>query len=196
MEVNLSKYTPDVRSLDDMRMVLADQAFAKTAPNIDLYFMYRKVIQENGLNHNITVIPAKMLAKEFVKTKGHVHIGDYQEIYTVLEGQVIYLGQKTRGNEVEDVLAIKAKKGESFIIAPGYGHIMINSSKTETLKTGDWSSEDCKSDYSLFEKLHGACYYYTTEGWIKNKNYKNVPPLRFEEPLKEVPKDLSFLYTK
>ena len=29
--------------------------------------------------------------------------------------------------------------------------------------------------------------------WVKNEHYKNVPPLRFEEPLKEVPKDLDFL---
>ena len=155
--------------------------------------MYRKVKQENGLNHNITVTPARMLGQEFVKTKGHVHIGPYQEIYIVEKGEALYLMQKTNGEIVEDVYAVKAKKGESIIIPPYYGHITINPSETEDLRTGDWTSENCKSDYSLFEKLQGACYYYTKQGWVKNNNYKNIPPLRLEEPLKEVPQNLDFL---
>lgn len=196
MEIDITKLTPDVRELDDVRGVLYDQVWAQSAPNMPLYFMYRKVKQENGLNHNITVTPARMLGKEFVKTKGHVHIGPYQEIYIVEEGEALYLMQKTNGEQVEDVYAVRAKRGECIIIPSYYGHITINPSKTEDLKTGDWTSENCKSDYSLFEKLHGGCYYYTEEGWVKNENYKNVPPLRFEEALKEVPKDLSFLQPK
>ena len=110
--------------------------------------------------------------------------------------------QKTSGENVEDVCAVKAKKGESAIIPSFYGHVTINPSD-EDLKTGDWSSVATKSDYSLFQKLQGACYFYTkrpasAEGsgegtWIKNENYKNVPELRFEEPLKSVPEDLNFL---
>ena len=65
--------------------------------------------------------------------------------------------------------------------------------KKEDLKTGDWTSKNCKSDYSLFEKLGGACYFYTAGGWIKNGNYKSVPDLRVEEPFKEPPKNLEFL---
>jgi oxalate decarboxylase/phosphoglucose isomerase-like protein (cupin superfamily) len=41
--------------------------------------------------------------------------------------------------------------------------------------------------------MQGACYYYTKNGWIKNENYKNVPPLRFEESLKSEPTNLDFL---
>ncbi len=71
--------------------------------------------------------------------------------------------------------------------------------ETLDLKTGDWSSKNCKSDYSLFEKIGGACYYYILRPdsgqaeWIKNKSYKNVPQIRFEKPLESLPKDLSFL---
>jgi glucose-6-phosphate isomerase len=99
--------------------------------------------------------------------------------------------QKTNNENVEDVYAVMAKKGDSIIIPVGYGHVTINASK-ETLKTGDWRNIGCKQDYSLFEKLCGACYYYTTDGWVKNENYKNIPELRFEEPLKELP-NLDFL---
>jgi glucose-6-phosphate isomerase len=78
------------------------------------------------------------------------------------------------------------------VIKPGYGHVTINPSK-KTLKMANWMADDCKSSYASFEKFGGACYYYTKEGWIKNKNYKKVPKLRFEKPLKSLPKDLGFL---
>jgi len=197
MEIDLTSVlngvSPDVRCLDNMREVLCDKDFAKNSPNIDLYFMYRKVKQENGLVNNITITPANMLGSEFAKTKGHVHVGNFKEIYTVLEGEAIYFMQKGNGEKIEDVYAVKAKKGESAIIPEGYGHITINPSETETLKTSDWTSEKCKSDYSLFVKMQGACYFYTKNGWIKNENYKFVPELRFEDSIKSIPEDLSFL---
>jgi glucose-6-phosphate isomerase, archaeal len=193
MNYDLTKLTPDIRYLDDVRGVLYDKDFAKKSPNVELYFMYRKVKIENGLVNNITVTPAKMLGSEFVKTKGHVHIGNFKEIYTVLEGQAIYFMQKGDGNKIDDTYAVKAEKGESVIIPEGYGHITINPSETEDLKTSDWTSEKCRSDYSLFEKLHGGCYYYTKQGWVKNENYKSVPELRFEESVKTFPENLDFL---
>ncbi len=193
MEIDITKLTPDVRHLNDMREVLYDEDFAKNSPNMDLYYMYRKVKQENGLVHNITVTLAKMLGSEFAKTKGHVHIGNFKEMYTVMEGQAIFLMQKGNADNIEDVYAVEAKPGESAIIPEGYGHVTINPSETENLKTGDWTAEGCKSDYSLFEEKRGACYYYTKQGWIKNENYKSVPELRFENSLKEVPQNLDFL---
>lgn len=200
MEYDLSKLTPDIRYLNDMRSVIYDHDWLKTAPNFELYYMYRNLKEENGLKYNITVILPKMLGDEFIKTKGHVHMGNFKEIYIVLRGEAIYLMQKTNEETVEDVYAVKAKEGEAIIIPALYGHITINASDGD-LKTGDWTSVNCKSDYSLFEKLGGACYYYakdpsTSSGrgaWIKNNNYKNIPPLRFERPLRSIPKNLDFL---
>ncbi|MBU4275050.1 glucose-6-phosphate isomerase [Patescibacteria group bacterium] len=182
MDINLKKLKPDIRHLNDMREVVYDKEWLKTAPNLELYYMYRGLKEKNGLRYNITVVPTRMLGKELVKTKGHVHIGSFGETYTVLEGEAIYLMQKTKDNIVEDIYAVKAQKGESVIIPPLYGHVTINPSNQD-LKIGDWSSQNCKSDYSLFEKLNGACYYYTKKGWIKNENYKNVPQIRFEKPM-------------
>ncbi len=79
-----------------MKMVLHDQKWVKTAPNIELYYMYRGLKKKNGARYDITVIPPKMLGKEFVKTKGHYHIGSYGEIYIVLKGKAIYLMQKEK----------------------------------------------------------------------------------------------------
>ncbi len=194
MEINLQGKTPDVRKLRDMEKAVMDKEWLANAQNPELYYMYRGISENNGVRYDITVVPALMLGKEFVKTKGHYHIGNYPEIYTVLEGQALYLMQKkVTDEEIEDVYAVKASKGDVVIIPPNYGHITINPSATQQLTMANWVASACKSDYAPFEKLVGGSWLYTTEGWVKNTNYKNVPELRFEEPVKEVPKNLEFL---
>lgn len=191
---DLTKIKPDVRKLNDMREVLSDKNFAKNSSDMDLYYMYRGLEEKNGLRYDQTVISAKMLGSEFNKTKGHYHIGFYPEVYTVLEGSAIYLLQKLdkKGN-IEDVYFVNAKKGDSVIMEPFYGHVTINPSDKEDLKMANWISSECKSDYLPYEKAHGACYYYIKNGWVKNENYKSVPPLHEKQPLKSVPEDLNFL---
>ena len=213
MDINLNNLTPDVRSIKDMEAVVYDKEWFITAPNADLYYMYRGIEEKNDIRYDITVVPAKMLGEEFVKTKGHYHMGKHPEVYTVLDGQSIYLMQKRKAdseNEIEDVYAVQCQKGDVVVIPPDYGHITINPSPTNQLKMANWISRECKSDYSLFEKFQGACYYFIasqsqikadvtqtnadTKGiWVKNPNYQQVPELRFEKPLKEVPQDLDFL---
>jgi len=190
---NLLKIKPDIRFLKDMEKVLCDKEWFKTAPlDLELYYMYRSLEAKDGLRYDITVIPSQMLGKEFTKTKGHNHAGNYGEVYIVLEGEGIYLMQKGDGDKIEDVCAVRAKKGEIIAIPRGYGHVTINQSGKE-LKMANWVKEEDKGNFSLFEDMQGACYYYTNKGWIKNDNYKFVPPLRFEEPLKSMPSDLDFL---
>lgn len=183
---------PDIRFLYDMKSVLSDQKWLKTAPNFELYYMYRGIKEKDGLRYDITVIPPKMLGKEFVKTKGHCHSNGYQELYIVLEGEAICLMQKWKNKKIEDVFAVRAKKGDALIVPRDYGHITINPSK-RVLKMANWVNKKCRGIYDLFEKKQGACYYYIKSGWVKNKNYKKIPKLHFKKPLKSVPKDLNFL---
>jgi glucose-6-phosphate isomerase len=193
MDIDLSKLTPDIRYLKEMEHVVYDKEWFKTAENFELYKIYRKIKVENGLRYDITIIPPRMFGQEFVKTKGHVHAGFYGEVYIVLEGEGMYLAQKGDENTIEDVFVVHAKKGGVILIPAGYGHVTINLSQ-ETLKTANWVAETDKGNFEPFERNQGACYYYIAPGtWVKNKHYKNVPPLRFEEPLKEVPEDLDFL---
>ena len=184
---------PDIRYLNDMKKVLFDQKWAKTAPNFELYYMYRGLKEKNELRYDITVIPPKMLGKEFVKTKGHYHVENHGELYIVLGGKAIYLMQKEKDGKIEDVYYVKAKKGDHILIPPQYGHITINPSSKE-LKMANWVSKKCKSNYGDIEKRKGACYYYTISGWVKNKNYKNIPNLHFKKPQKLFPKNLDFLF--
>jgi glucose-6-phosphate isomerase len=194
MEYDLTKLTPDIRHLNDMREVLENKEFAKNSPDMDLYSMYRGLEKNGELRYDITVLAPKILGDEFNKTKGHYHIGAYPELYMVLEGTAIYLLQKRNdASDIEDVFAVEVKAGECAIMPPFYGHVTINPSETKELKMANWVSENCKSDYSLYEKLQGACYYYTKQGWFKNENYKSVPEIRFEQPLTSIPEDLEFL---
>lgn len=184
---------PKIRYLSDLKNVVYDRNwFKKAKKDLAAYYMYRGVKKEKGLRYDITLFPALMLGREFLKTKGHEHENNYGEMYKVLSGEAIFLMQKSKGKKVLDVYAVKAKKGNYIIIPPDYGHITINHIKKE-LKTANWSSEKTKSNYSLYEKMKGACYFYTTRGWIKNNNYKKVPRLRFEKPLKKMPSNLNFL---
>ncbi len=92
---------PSVRTLDDMRCVLADPDASGNAP---LYFMYRDLalseddrrwLAEQNIRFDITFILPGTIGGEYVKTKGHYHpltpagIG-YPELYQVLAGEAHY----------------------------------------------------------------------------------------------------------
>ena len=172
-----------------MKEVLYDKEWTKNAPNFELYYMYRGIKEKDDLRYDITIIPPRMLGKEFVKTKGHYHIGNYGELYKVLAGLALFLIQD---KEVKNIYFFRAKRGEFVLIPPNFGHTTINPS-SKTLKVANWTSKKCKSDYKSIEKKRGFCYYYTICGWIKNKNYKKIPKLRSKKPLKKMPKSLDFL---
>ena len=43
--MNLDKLKPDVRYLEDMKDVVYDKEWLKTAPNLELYYMYRDLAE-------------------------------------------------------------------------------------------------------------------------------------------------------
>ena len=195
---------PNIRYLFDLKDVLYDQKWLSSAKNQELYYMYRGVetenalFQETDLRYDITEIPYQELGQEFIKTLGHYHFDSFGELYQILEGEVIFLCQKRNnliGAEIEDVFYTTVKKNEYILLPPYYGHIMINAGKT-TLKTCNWVSKQCRSDYNNIKNFKGGCYFYTLNGWIKNNNYKIVPELREQASLKEKPKNLDYLYGK
>lgn len=210
MDYDLNNFSPNVRRLNEMAKVIFDKEWFEKSEDLELYYMYRGLEEKDEIRYDITVVPPLMMGKEFVKTKGHYHKGKYQEIYSVLEGKAIYLMQKPKSKEdysdIEDVFAVECQKGDFIIIPPDYGHITINPSEKEELKMANWIFSGCKSDYSPFEELSGACYYYIKDNsqnqgaslagrrvWVKNNNYKNVPDLHFKKPEKSLPENLDFL---
>lgn len=184
---------PDIRHLHDLEKVVYDREWFENSPNFELYYMYRGIEEKGDLRYDITVIPPKMLGVEFTKTKGHYHPENYGELYIVLEGKAMYLMQRIdEEGEINDIYAIEATKGDYVVIPPHYGHITINHGK-ETLKMANWVYGGFESVYKPIEEKEGGGYFYTVEGWVKNKNYESLPDLRMEAAEKSMPEDLSFL---
>jgi glucose-6-phosphate isomerase len=190
-DFDLDKLTPDIRKLNDIKSVIFDtEWFNKQADNPDIYYMYRGLAHDGDLRYDITVIPPFLMGTEPVKTLGHFHGEDSNEMYIVLEGEGLFLMQKGK-DEVEDFYAVKGKAGDCIIIPKGYAHVTINPAHT-TLKMANWVREVSGFDYETVANKKGLCYYYTTNGWVKNNNYKNIPELQMKEPI-ICPTDLDFL---
>ena len=210
---------PSIRKLSDISDVVYDTKWLdgmlknSRKGDIDLYYMYRdlalndldrKVMQENNLRYDITIIPALEMGTEYVKTLGHYHPPvpgtgvSYPEIYEVLEGSAHYLLQKSGhvahndvqgeldvSNEITDVILIEAKKGDTIIIPPNYGHITINPSEDE-LKMANFVSDKFSSVYREIGEKHGGAYFELVGGkLIKNENYENLPKIRKMKPISE-----------
>jgi len=176
VEFDLTKLTPEIRKLKDMGSVLYDKEWAKIAdPDLELYYMYRGLEEKDNMRYDITVINPVMLGEEFNKTKGHTHVSEHGETYIVLQGKAFYLMQK---GEVEDIYVVEANQGDQVIIPPFYSHITINPTN-QVLKMANWVDKRVEVDYDGIQNRNGAGYFYTTQGWIKNENYSQVPDLRF-----------------
>ena len=100
---------------------------------------------------------------EFVKTYGHYHPRvnpklryTYPEVYEVLDGEAHYLLQRAKDEEsVDDVLLVKATRGDKVIVPPNYGHVTINPLE-RTLKMANWVCRSFDSVYERYAKLHGG----------------------------------------
>ena len=186
------------RVLTDMADVLFDQTWVTKQPDRALYEMYREVhlskkdlekMRNASLRYDITVIPAGMLGPEFVKTAGHYHplcpreCISYPEVYQVIRGTATYLLQK---DDLTDFIVVTAEDGEIVLIPPNYGHVTVNASSSE-LVMANWVSDAFQSEYEPIRTKAGVAYYLTEDGIVKNKNYDQIPELRYAKP-KSYPK--------
>ena len=173
---------PQIRTVADMRNVLADPGCPEKGP---LYFMYRNLamtekdrnwLQTRSIRFDITVIPSRVLCGELVKTKGHYHPPDragteYPELYEVIEGTGHFLLQNRSFSEI---FLIEAKAGDKILISPGFGHVTINPGD-ENLVMANLVSSGFSSDYRAFEVHQGAAYYEMAgQGLVMNPRYPEV----------------------
>ena len=180
---------PDIRRLYDMSGVIFDQKWLASAPNLELYYMYRDLylslsdrdrLLDQGLRYDITVIPPGMLGLEYIKTAGHYHPlppggrVSYPEIYEVLEGEAMYLLQK---QDLSDVVAVNASAGDKVMVPPDYGHITINRSN-KTLKMANFVARAFSSLYEPYRQKGGGAYFFTKDGFIKNTCCHEAAELR------------------
>ena len=200
--MDITKFKPNIRYLAEMQELVFDKEWARTSPDLKLYYMYRDLamndqdrekIEQAKLRYDITIMPPLMLGKEFNKTSGHDHPLvpntniTYPELYQVLSGQIIFLIQDSLNDNIIDIYAIKAEKDDQVIIPPNYEHLMINATEQE-VKTANWICRDFDSSlYKPFRQKHGFSYFALKDKgdeikWEKNPNYQDIPELRFQEP--------------
>ncbi len=180
------------RSHEEMKDVLMDPTVA--GPDIHYY-----MIRGGTDRTNITVWENGTIAGEYIKTYGHYHIGNLEEIYTVLQGEgiVILQGKITDENgkaNIESFRAIQVKAGDKVHIPKETGHLAINIGNIWFVTSDDspvnFEEKDPVSlpghaDYSQFKKYHGAAYYVVEKdgaaALVKNPNYGKVPEARIEK---------------
>lgn len=180
---------PDVRTVDDMRMVLANPSCDASGP---LYYMYRDLAMSDEdrallrlrqIRYDITMITPGSVCGEFIKTKGHHHPENaagvpYPEVYEVLSGRGHFLLQAA---DLTDVILHPAVEGDKVLIPPGFGHVTINPGN-DPLVMANIVSDTFSSDYAFFQAYRGAAYYETDDGrFIKNPLYTRVADLRVLE---------------
>lgn len=186
---------PDVRHFHDASNVFMDHE-AK-AENVPLYYMYRGVTVKDhlplfraaGIRYDLTIILPLRIGQEFNKTVGHFHpvkpnsSDTFPEYYEVLFGEALYILQKnSRSGEVEEIMAVEAKKGDKVFIPSGYGHVTINPGETP-LVMANLIESTFKSLYEPFAAKKGAAYYYILNengrgDFVKNPNYHNSVGLK------------------
>ena len=190
---NFDRFQPDIRYAYDLKPVLYQPEMLND--NFPAYFMYRdsyrneeekERIAKADLRFDYTITPPNRIGKEYIKTYGHYHPEagklSYPELYQVIEGEAVFVLQKRgeRDDTIESLAIVEVDEGEAIIVPPGYGHVMINRTE-ERLITSNWVCRSFKSIYEPYTVLRGACYYLTEDGWIRNKNYSEVPELAFAE---------------
>ena len=176
------------RTHEEMKDVLMDKE--AVGPEVHYY-----MIRGGTPKTNITVWESGTIGSEYIKTYGHYHVGNLEEVYTVLQGEgIIILQEKIINDSIENFKAIKVRVGDRVHIPKETGHLAINIGKTWFVTSDDspvdFSEKDPISlpghaDYGAFKKYRGAGYYVIEKNGkpelIKNPNYKSVSEAKIEE---------------
>ena len=204
---DLKSSQPAIRSIDQMREVLLDRDIQEPG---ELYYMYRgiyrlpdkSILERHKLRYDVTVIKPLCLGKEFMKTAGHYHPGNFGELYEVVSGRCFCLLQQPNLEDyriIQETIFVEAGAGQKIVIPPGFGHILINPGP-DYLVTSNWVSSCFASEYELYKKAGGATYFVTTSkrkpqitphlgisvGIMKNPHFKEVANISFVQPAKEI----------
>ncbi len=189
--VNGERLIPNVRRFRDLRSVLMEPE--RLEGDGDAYFMYRDLppLRGSWARFDVTIIPPWRVGSEYAKTKGHYHNPPspgkppYPELYQVIRGEALYLMQRPGRveSEIVDFIAVRALPGDAVVIPPGYGHVTVNPGG-EILLMSNIIYREVSSNYSPYERLRGAAYYYTVSGFVRNGTYSRVPDVREVAPIR------------
>ncbi len=211
-EKELPQVRPAIRDFTSMKNYLKNAS--ATYWRRDVYYIYRgiafpehqDVINEAGLEYDITVIPPGKIGDEFVKTIGHYHPYKkgtevrYPEVYEVVYGKVFLFLQSALSDleHLEETYLVEAGRGEKILIPPGFGHVSINPTE-DVLVLSNWQSSNNQGIYEPYEAHNGGAYYviqaerlgaggkmHAEFEFVPNLTYNSLPPLKKVQP-RELP---------
>lgn len=171
------------RSHEEMRDVL----LYPDATGVDPHYW---MIRGDNEDRNITVWESGTVGGEYVKTYGHYHQGDADEMYWVLFGSGIALLQKRveKGgalveNEIEDFRVVHINHGDTLFVPPYFGHSLVNTGPSflvtadNNVGEGDAAAPTI-NDYAPIQRMHGFLYYVIEKdgapALVRNKAYSSV----------------------
>ena len=157
------------------------------------------VFEEHGVRHNLLMLHAGRIGREYVKTRGHVascgEEGQCPEAYGVVHGQAIFLVQQPQSepgrtacwSQVRDVRWIEARPGQKVIVPADSGVVIINLDKGP-LVVSHLVAAEAWPVHLMYQQLGGAAYYVVERDGAPvaepNPRYAQpVPPVRREGPL-------------
>jgi len=191
---------PDIRKVSDANEYYIDTSSSNS--DNPLYYMYRGVslteditkLTKANLRYDITLLQPGTIGNEYIKTIGHVHPisnlsiqkNTFTEVYSVLYGNAVYVLQKFSKEtlndpgapliqEIEDLILIEAKAGDTIYIPSHYGHVTVNIGP-EPLVMANALYSHFQSIYEPYKVLKGAAAYVLKDDEkpykiIKNENY-------------------------
>jgi len=182
-------FTPSVRTYWDMK-----ELYWKSFIEDDywLYYMYRdvyfseddkKILKNNDIRYDITIIIPKLINWEYNKTYWHYHPLNkngkrYQELYQVLSWKAIYSQQKS-----DSVFFTQAQEWDAVNMEESFWHITINPTEDKVLVMANLVDDSFSSEYNEYKENKWWAYYFYNNWWKVNKNYTSVADLKERKEL-------------
>lgn len=197
---DLKPITPLARTIDDLKDVLIDHQWlnhADTDQVVSLIFrdvcnyMDKGKLMQMDIRYDIKILLPVMLGKEYCKTLGHYTSSiaeksmPHPELHQVIDGEVLFLMQKTENGKIVDAYFVKAKKGELVLVKPNYARNVINVGNKDAI-LASWVSRSAAIHNEKIIEKKGLCHYVVMGKTIPNENYDGVPK-ELETKLPETP---------
>lgn len=167
--------------IDQMR----DQLLNQDLSSPELF--YKKFLQidhdniftNKKLRVNLYLVQSNLAGIEYVKTRA-ARLSNYPKVGEIIYGSATLIMQKMGKEHSVDVILTKMKKGQKFIVPPGYAFTIINTKQSPLVVLEAYCSE-ARHTYVL-DEMQGMAYYVIRKNArqeiVRNPNYKEIGKFR------------------
>jgi oxalate decarboxylase/phosphoglucose isomerase-like protein (cupin superfamily) len=136
------------------------------------------LFESSEIKVDLFIIHPKKLGREFAKTLRLTNLmkdESKETVFEVISGSGKIIVEDIMGEEIR---LIKVEKGSLVVIARNHSFVIINDSETN-LSILSLSARESEFIDSFKDQKAGAALYYTSKGFLRNKN--NSPVFNLEE---------------